>query len=519
VKQKVRFAVLCDLHVERAGDFHSRYFAEALRQAAAATPDFIVLLGDLTARGGAEALGAVAEMAKSCPIKTLFLPGNSDVRDTPIETYRTLIGVERFAFRQDGILFLGLDTSLPSIGDEQRQWLGRQLAQAEASRLVVFTHVPARKLEKGSRAFLERLLSESRAMLCVAGHSHRPEVSRLAGCEVHTVGGTDPFKPVPAQPGFDLFTVTEAGEVRAQRRPITLLSATQVEAVISRLGAAPRAFQSPEQLVQCLERSGLRHVQVKEGCLRLPGMAEQLNSWSRRTPGAAVSIHLQSLHLDESGGISNRADLLADVEGVLALKAAFVTVHLPKTDSALVLDERGSVAKNPFTARMLGDFAALLRPLAERGVGIHLENLRSRREGLPDERCLGVVPSHLVAFRKALDDLLGTGRAGIGFTLDVGHAWGNGALASPFPVYKWFEALRPHVLSLHLHDMVPCGGKQITHQPLGSKGGTVGLEGVFFLLMNSAPQTVVYLEMLNLPDIAPSLDHIRRWAGQVAQLR
>jgi sugar phosphate isomerase/epimerase/predicted phosphodiesterase len=491
----------------------SRYFAEALRQAAAASPDFVVLLGDLTARGGAQAFAAVAEIARACPVQTFILPGNSDVRDTPIETYRQSFGQERFSFRKGNLLFLGLDTSQPSIQSEQREWVARQITAAAPARPVVFTHMPPHKLDSNSRAFLEGLLPESGVLLCVAGHSHRAGFTHPGDCPVHTLAGTDPFKPVSEQPGFDLFTVSSGGELRTERRPITLLSEPKVAAVFARLGAAPRDFDSTEQLVHFLSEHNLKHLQIKRRS-GPPDLVQCLNAWRGATPGASLSVHLNTPKADDDGRLSNRSELQSEVDLALSLNAASVTVHLPKMDSELVIVGHDRFKRNRFTESLRQELASLLNPLVSVGCEIHLENLRWRGEGLRNERSLGTVPSHLVAFREALE-----GSLPVGFNLDIGHAWGNGALASKYPPFRWFEALHPHIRSIHLHDTVPREGKQINHQPIGSDGGMICLEGIFYLLAHLAPQAVVYLEMNNLPDIALSLDRMRAWAGSLTQLR
>jgi predicted phosphodiesterase/sugar phosphate isomerase/epimerase len=509
----VRFAVICDIHLERSGDLQSRYFEEALRQVSKAAPDFLVVLGDLTARGGEEALAAVAAAAKKLPIKTYFLPGNSDIRDSSLETYRRIFGEPRFCFRMEDILFLGVDTSEPEIKVEQREWIQRQTGEAEMRRFVVFTHIPPRKLSQDSRAFLEKVISEPRALLCVAGHSHRPMICSIGHCPVFELVGVDPFKPVAAQPGFELFCV-ERG-VRAEGRTISLLSKTQIESVFDRLGAAPRGFEKPEQLVELLQRERLRHVQLNIKQEVPCGPSGALERWRSQTPGATVSVHLRTPSLDGAGRLSNRVELQKEIEAALGHEAVSATLHLPKIDSKLVLDEQGKLRANEFTQNMMRDLVEVLRPLLDRRVGIHLENLRWRGEGLENERSLGTVPPHLLAFRDALAERTegaGFRNAEVGFTLDIGHVWGNGALAKPYPAYKWFEALSPHILSVHLHDTVPREGKQINHQPIGSEGGMVGLEGTFYLLTHLAAKAVIYLEMLNLPDTALSLARIREWA-------
>lgn len=491
--------MLCDLHVERPGDFQFSYFMQALKEAQTDPPDFIVILGDLTARGEALALKAVADAAKDVSVPTFFLPGNSDIRDSSITTYQRIIGASRFHFSIGEIEFLGIDTSCPRIEPDQREWIAHCLQNTYERRLVLFTHIPPHKLEPDSRVFLEGILSDARLVCCVAGHSHRPEVTSY-GCPVYTVGGVDPFKPVPIQPGYDLFTIAEG--VRVEHRAITLLSQEQIAAVRCRLGAAPRDFASGQELILFLESHALKHLQLKLSKSISCDLISEIEAWRNRVPDATTSMHLSTPVFDEFGHMTNRSMLEMERDFATDLRVVFVTMHLPKMDSAIL--------QNP--SCVLDELSSLLRPLTERGVEIHLENLRWRKEGLEPERCLGVVPSHLIAFHHALLQSL---KDIVFFTLDIGHAWGNGELASKYPPYKWFQTLSPLIRSVHLHDTVPSEGKQINHQPLGAKGGMINLEGTFYLLTHLAPEAIVYLEMSNLADIAASLDNIEGWTSNM----
>lgn len=96
--------------------------------------------------------GIVAEINPR--IKTLYLPGNHDVRleegSVDVEPYTKHLGTDRFCVRVNGILLTGInsdylkdETRDPSKEENQFRWLARSLKKKRASRTsLVFAHHP-----------------------------------------------------------------------------------------------------------------------------------------------------------------------------------------------------------------------------------------------------------------------------------------------------------------------------------------------------------------------------------------
>ena len=120
-------------------------------------PDVVVFTGDYVHNAADESqwtefLRIVAEINPR--IKTLYLPGNHDVRleegSVDVEPYTKHLGIDRFCVRVNGILLTGInsdylkdETRDPSKEENQFRWLARSLKKKRASRTsLVFAHHP-----------------------------------------------------------------------------------------------------------------------------------------------------------------------------------------------------------------------------------------------------------------------------------------------------------------------------------------------------------------------------------------
>ena len=113
-------------------------------------PDVVVFTGDYVHNAADESqwtefLQIVAEINPR--IKTLYLPGNHDVRleegSVDVEPYTKHLGTDRFCVRVNGILLTGInsdylkdETRDPSKEENQFRWLARSLKKKRASRKI-----------------------------------------------------------------------------------------------------------------------------------------------------------------------------------------------------------------------------------------------------------------------------------------------------------------------------------------------------------------------------------------------
>lgn len=119
-------------------------------------PDVVVFAGDYVHNAADESqwtefLRIVAEINPR--IKTLYLPGNHDVRleegSVDVEPYTKHLGTDRFCVRVNGILLTGInsdylkdETRDPSKEENQFRWLARSLKKKRASRNISCLRTP-----------------------------------------------------------------------------------------------------------------------------------------------------------------------------------------------------------------------------------------------------------------------------------------------------------------------------------------------------------------------------------------
>lgn len=226
------------MRIVHLSDFHydgSRELAQSLARlvdvAGARQPDLVVVTGDLSARGQADELAAVAaELERFGSIPRLVLPGNRDLEASagapgesvrlPVESdldyflalepalsfefgdeadarrprpaaaiFAEHFGVVEPVYRAEGLEVVGLN-STPRLRSESLERVARRLraAPAGALRIVALHHgllpVPGRKLRDGdvtSRAgdVLE-LLCDLQVDVVLHGHIHRAHVWQIA---------------------------------------------------------------------------------------------------------------------------------------------------------------------------------------------------------------------------------------------------------------------------------------------------------------------------------------------------
>ena len=115
-------------------------------------PDFVVFTGDLTHSTDdpverRKRLGEVRDLAAGLKVdKVWYMPGEHDASLDNGEAFKEFFGPTRYSFDHKGVHFIVLDNvSDPraKIGDEQLDWLAKDLASVDKDRrIIVFTHRP-----------------------------------------------------------------------------------------------------------------------------------------------------------------------------------------------------------------------------------------------------------------------------------------------------------------------------------------------------------------------------------------
>jgi 3',5'-cyclic AMP phosphodiesterase CpdA len=232
-RKLLTIGVVGDTHVNEAEDFSASPYpanaqanprARAVFQALRAMkPDFVVHLGDMInpvpeLPTYQDAALKFREIAGVLDAPLYLVAGNHDVGDKPVNwmpagqaddhstaLYAGHFGRHYFAFENDGILFVILNTSIINTGlpieHEQREWLESFAESNRGRRWFLFIHYPpfiTSEEEPGSydnidepgRSWLLALIREYRPEAVLTGHVHNFWYNRINGTEIYTLPST-----------------------------------------------------------------------------------------------------------------------------------------------------------------------------------------------------------------------------------------------------------------------------------------------------------------------------------------
>jgi len=182
---------LSDTHVGWDGALGTAAFERAvdLVNGLAPAPDLVLFTGDLThdsekAGEHAERMRRFQEIAGRLRVpKVYHVPGEHDAGLDGGQLYRDVFGPTFYSFDHKGFHFIALDNvsrAKPEVGQEQRAWLGHDLARfPKTAPIVVFTHRPLFDLRPDWEWFTRdgdevlTLLAPYQNVTILYGHIHR----------------------------------------------------------------------------------------------------------------------------------------------------------------------------------------------------------------------------------------------------------------------------------------------------------------------------------------------------------
>ena len=157
-----RLTQISDTHLARRLPSLTDNFHRVSEYIDAKRPDLVLNSGDLAFDGPTSPgdLEYARTLHDALPVACRYLPGNHDIGDNlsavgtsahPItdenlESYRTIIGEDRWRFDAAGWCFIGLNSLVMNTGlareAEQFEWLASQLSRTDGKPLALFLHKP-----------------------------------------------------------------------------------------------------------------------------------------------------------------------------------------------------------------------------------------------------------------------------------------------------------------------------------------------------------------------------------------
>ena len=459
-----RFALIADLHLS---DNPHTAAAHALDWAVGWVnrhrPDFLAAGGDMTTFGTAGSTSHLLKALERVEIPVFFTPGNAELR-TPdaLPLLKDLIAPDRRYAVQGDLLVLLPDTSTGTLPVQERAWMDRVVAEHSAiGRRVVITHYPLDKMERESREWLARRLSQHRVELLAAGHSHYFRALRIGGCLEVTVRGLDPDKAIGDMPGISLFEC--AGQGAWSERfvswspPIELLPADLPDD-ISPVGwsihgdPVDAAAETLELGLSCLE------LRPRDLDFSRMALSDALRRLRDRGP-LFLSYHLPNLTWNAEGArIEGEDAMLANLKCALDAGVDSLTVHVPRARSREMERVEGGHPRPTEAYRAFVDmYARLFREPARSGVRIAIENLHNPR-GTPVDSPDLLFATRIDEYLRWIDAVAGSmadiPNAAVGAHLDLGHARNNGGdLDNLQPLGDWYARLGRRILGYHIHQV------------------------------------------------------------------
>lgn len=220
-----KFAVLSDLHIVGSAP-NSKDVAlsrQAIRQALAANPDFLIIAGDFVDTAYPQDFALAEQILNEevgGRVPVYYIPGNHEIMGTgTLENFLARFGPNRMTFDHKGTRFILLDSATGTLRSDFQQLVELQesLRQAAADpgvkNVVVVAHHPtkdpmptassqlsdpkeARLIEQWLTEFRES--SAGKGAIYIAGHAHAVNVRRSEGVPYMVLGsvGKVPYGPV-----------------------------------------------------------------------------------------------------------------------------------------------------------------------------------------------------------------------------------------------------------------------------------------------------------------------------------
>jgi 3',5'-cyclic AMP phosphodiesterase CpdA len=171
---------------------------------------FVIVTGDLTHRGEAEAYAALREVLSPLPMRVHLLLGNHDDRGRFLnafaaDTHVDENGFVQYAFEAGGLRHVALDSHEPGVAwgvfcERRARWLAQQL---EGDDLPVHLYIHHPPFAVGIEAMDRIALRDSRTLRSALaphrarirhlffGHLHRPLAGSWWGIPISTMRGTN----------------------------------------------------------------------------------------------------------------------------------------------------------------------------------------------------------------------------------------------------------------------------------------------------------------------------------------
>ncbi len=438
----MKLGLICDSHMPYNSE--SAQWQFCTRAAAQFKEDNIsdvITLGDITSFGEPDALCAYFDMFASFNHYSVL--GNSDARD------KATAGVlcekcPGFEFYIGNRKCLGINTAYAKINEADK----KRLEQLNDGDIVVMHHPVERLFDENCRAFMLQLC-EQKALTILCAHLHRKLSGMIGKSKYFGIRAIDPDKSFgdwPCVTYFDSDT-DEISEVLLKLPKETLWSVREKFGISCVDNHRDVAYAAANKVYGVELRCNGKGWEPDFTLLPV------IEEW-RKAGGEYLSVHMPNLYWRD-GGLSDTEVWKKAVEYAVAVDANGLTIHPPRVKLKDLSEGHD---------KLLEQYIYVVENVPE-AVNIGIENLHMSKGEDPEDRAFGYIPSEVASW---IDELnAATKRKNpIGHTLDVGHARNNGALASRYPISRWYELVGKRTVAYHIHQVIQKEEGLKNHNPI-----------------------------------------------------
>ncbi|MFW6180323.1 MAG: metallophosphoesterase family protein, partial [Spirochaetota bacterium] len=203
----IRLIQFGDTHITRHSQFNYDSFKRGVKMLNTIEADYCIHVGDITEEGLREDYDFASLLLPSIRHHIIGIPGNHDVKNVGWVLYERLFGRRDFVHRDDRVLIIGIDASIPDrddsrFSDEDLRFLERALASAEDRFVVVVFHnhlfpIPGAGRERNiifNSGDVIELLQKYNVHLVLNGHKHTGNIAQLNNIVVINSGTFSSYK-------------------------------------------------------------------------------------------------------------------------------------------------------------------------------------------------------------------------------------------------------------------------------------------------------------------------------------
>lgn len=411
-----KIAALADLHLpDELNEMHVQILQEALTICRNNKVDAIVCAGDMIKAKASSAASFFIKALEALPVPTIVTKGNTEMEIASFDSQIQNLT----AFTSPTVEIFAAEAPLPP--------------KSNGKFRVRIAHYPLKNLPEGFD-------------LQISGHYHYDSSNN--GVEI--VRGLDPDKVIGGSPAVAIFEIQNGkysrSEIPLKGYSISEWRQQERTALLKQLGVAVKVDITKE--LEHAIRLNIPAVEILYHLLKNEAAPKAIANYLKATQGKA-SIHLPDISFEKP----NTA--LEYVKKGVDLGIEHFTIHVPKA-SIIEMANKGSLDKIcEFYCQTMG-----AAPNATFGI----ENMHMVEGEDEFNRRFGYTPNEQISIIKELQGCLPNQK--IGAVLDIGHARNNGVFYQRYSLSQWYEALRGHIVAMHLHQVTNAPDGLHNHTPI-----------------------------------------------------